>query len=89
MLLKNAPILVVDESASSLDSISGCFIKDKLDEIMEGEAVLWWRTGCHRILVFDKSRVVEDGSHGQLLRQSGAVSGLWRRQLSSELSEAV
>jgi ATP-binding cassette subfamily B protein len=42
-----------------------------------------------RILVFDNGRVVEDGSHDQLLRQGGQYARLWNRQFSDELGEAV
>jgi ATP-binding cassette subfamily B protein len=95
VLLKNAPILVMDEATSSLDSITERFIQDKLDEIMEDKTVLVvahrLSTVAHldRILVFDKGRVVEDGSHDQLLRLGGQYARLWNRQFSDELGEAV
>ncbi|MDO7902285.1 ABC transporter ATP-binding protein [Pseudomonas sp. K1(2024)] len=95
VLLKNAPILVMDEATSSLDSITERFIQDKLDEIMEDKTVLVvahrLSTVAHldRILVFDKGRVVEDGSHAQLLRQGGHYARLWNQQFSDELGEAV
>lgn len=95
VLLKNAPILVMDEATSSLDSITERFIQDKLDEIMEDKTVLVvahrLSTVAHldRILVFDKGRVVEDGNHHQLLRLGGHYAQLWNRQFSHALSEAV
>ena len=95
VLLKNAPILVMDEATSSLDSITERFIQDKLDEIMEDKTVLVvahrLSTVAHldRILVFDKGRVVEDGSHDQLLHLGGQYARLWNRQFSDELGEAV
>ena len=95
VLLKNAPILVMDEATSSLDSITERFIQDKLDEIMEGKTVLVvahrLSTVAHldRILVFDKGRVVEDGTHDQLLRLGGQYAHLWNRQFSDELGQAV
>lgn len=95
VLLKNAPILVMDEATSSLDSITERFIQDKLDEIMEDKTVLVvahrLSTVAHldRILVFDKGRVVEDGNHHQLLRLGGQYAQLWNRQFSNELGEAV
>ncbi|UQS88217.1 ABC transporter ATP-binding protein/permease [Pseudomonas chlororaphis subsp. piscium] len=94
VLLKNAPILVMDEATSSLDSITERFIQDKLDEIMEDKTVLVvahrLSTVAHldRILVFDKGRVVEDGSHEQLLRQGGQYHRLWRRQFDEVLDES-
>ncbi|MFK3799108.1 MULTISPECIES: ABC transporter ATP-binding protein [unclassified Pseudomonas] len=95
VLLKNAPILVMDEATSSLDSITERFIQDKLDEIMEDKTVLVvahrLSTVAHldRILVFDKGRVVEDGTHEQLLRLGGQYARLWNQQFSDELGEAV
>lgn len=95
VLLKNAPILVMDEATSSLDSITERFIQDKLDEIMEDKTVLVvahrLSTVAHldRILVFDKGRVIEDGNHHQLLRLGGQYAQLWNRQFSNELGEAV
>jgi ATP-binding cassette subfamily B protein len=85
----------MDEATSSLDSITERFIQDKLDEIMEDKTVLVvahrLSTVAHldRILVFDKGRVVEDGSHDQLLRLGGQYARLWNRQFSDELGEAV
>ncbi len=95
VLLKNAPILVMDEATSSLDSITERYIQDKLDEIMEDKTVLVvahrLSTVAHldRILVFNKGRVVEDGSHAQLLSQGGSYARLWNQQFSDELGEAV
>ncbi|MBL0952441.1 MAG: ABC transporter ATP-binding protein, partial [Pseudomonas sp.] len=99
VLLKNAPILVMDEATSSLDSITERFIQDKLDEIMEGKTVIVvahrLSTVAHldRILVFDKGRVVEDGSHQELLKKRGYYYRLWSRQsdgmFNEEAAEAV
>jgi ATP-binding cassette subfamily B protein len=95
VLLKNAPILVMDEATSSLDSITERFIQDKLDEIMEDKTVVVvahrLSTVAHldRILVFDNGRVIEDGSHEELLRQGGQYSRLWSRQFSAAFDEAV
>jgi len=94
-LLKNAPILVMDEATSSLDSITERFIQDKLDEIMEDKTVLVvahrLSTVAHldRILVFDNGRVIEDGSHEQLLRQGGQYARLWSRQFSDALDDVA
>ncbi|MBD1552832.1 ABC transporter ATP-binding protein [Pseudomonas typographi] len=86
VLLKNAPILVMDEATSSLDSITERYIQDKLDEIMDDKTVIVvahrLSTVAHldRIIVFDRGRVVEDGSHAQLLAQRGYYYRLWSRQ---------
>ncbi len=98
MLLKNAPILVMDEATSSLDSITERFIQDQLDSIMQGKTVIVvahrLSTVAHldRIIVFDKGRVVEDGSHQELLKKRGQYYRLWSRQsdgLFQEEAEAV
>ncbi|MHC8381029.1 ABC transporter ATP-binding protein [Pseudomonas sp. LB3P14] len=91
VLLKNAPILVMDEATSSLDSITERFIQDKLDEIMDGKTVVVvahrLSTVAHldRILVFDNGRVIEDGSHDDLLRLGGQYYRLWNRQFDEVL----
>ncbi|MDG9927277.1 MULTISPECIES: ABC transporter ATP-binding protein [unclassified Pseudomonas] len=93
VLLKNAPILVMDEATSSLDSITERFIQDKLDEIMDGKTVIVvahrLSTVAHldRILVFDKGRVVEDGSHQELLKKRGYYFRLWSRQSDGSFHE--
>ncbi|MEX5343439.1 ABC transporter ATP-binding protein [Pseudomonas sp. I2] len=86
VLLKNAPILVMDEATSSLDSITERYIQDKLDEIMEDKTVIVvahrLSTVAHldRIVVFDDGRIVEDGSHAQLLALRGYYHRLWSQQ---------
>ncbi|UCJ15569.1 ABC transporter ATP-binding protein/permease [Pseudomonas sp. MM211] len=86
VVLKNAPILVMDEATSSLDSITEHFIQNKLDEIMDGKTVIVvahrLSTVAHldRIVVFDKGRIVEDGSHQELLKKRGYYYRLWSRQ---------
>jgi len=95
VLLKNAPILVMDEATSSLDSITERFIQDKLDEIMVNKTVIVvahrLSTIAHldRILVFDKGRVVEDGSHQELLSKRGQYFRLWSRQSAGMFHEEV
>ncbi|WP_416424453.1 ABC transporter ATP-binding protein [Pseudomonas sp. App30] len=91
VILKDAPILVMDEATSSLDSITERFIQDKLDEIMDDKTVLVvahrLSTVAHldRILVLDHGRLVEDGSHEQLLAQRGHYYRLWSRQAQAEV----
>lgn len=86
VILKNAPVLILDEATSSLDSITERAIQDTLDVAMEGKTVIVvahrLSTIAHldRILVFDQGRIVEDGSHGDLLAQKGAYYRLWKMQ---------
>ncbi|MDB6090925.1 MAG: msbA6 [Gammaproteobacteria bacterium] len=86
VVVKNAPILILDEATSSLDSITEQAIQETLDEVMKGKTVIVvahrLSTIAHldRILVFDEGRIVEDGSHAELLAQGGAYQKLWSRQ---------
>ena len=80
--LANAPILILDEATSSLDSESEALIQDAMHTLMRGRTtlVIAHRLSTvrelDRILVFDHGRVVEDGNHAALLRLTG---GIYRR----------
>ncbi len=93
VILKNAPVLILDEATSSLDSITEQAIQDTLDEEMRGKTVIVvahrLSTIAHldRILVFDRGRIVEDGAHEELLRRRGAYHRLWSRQAGGFLPE--
>jgi ATP-binding cassette subfamily B protein len=86
VVLKNAPILILDEATSSLDSVTEQAIQETLEEVMRGKTVIVvahrLSTIAHldRILVFDQGRIVEDGSHAELLSRGGAYQRLWSRQ---------
>ncbi|QLE57302.1 ABC transporter ATP-binding protein [Nostoc sp. TCL26-01] len=86
VILKDAPILILDEATSSLDSITEKAIQDTLDLAMNGKTVIVvahrLSTIAHldRILVFDRGRIVEDGNHTQLLARGGAYYRLWKMQ---------
>jgi ATP-binding cassette subfamily B protein len=86
VLLKNAPIVVLDEATSALDSLTEQAIQETLDREMSGKTVVVvahrLSTIAHleRILVFEKGRIVEDGSHAELLKQNGAYAEFWNRQ---------
>ncbi|GAB1541728.1 hypothetical protein NUACC21_44000 [Scytonema sp. NUACC21] len=86
VILKNAPILILDEATSSLDSITEKAIQDTLDLEMHGKTVIVvahrLSTIAHldRILVFDQGRIVEDGTHTKLLERGGAYYRLWKMQ---------
>jgi ATP-binding cassette subfamily B protein len=85
-MLKNAPILVLDEATSALDSESELLIQDALWKLMENRTaiVIAHRLSTiqkmDRILVMDEGRVVEEGSHKDLLRQNGVYARLWAHQ---------
>lgn len=86
VVVKNAPILILDEATSSLDSVTEQAIQETLHEVMKGKTVIVvahrLSTIAHldRILVFDQGRIVEDGSHAELLAREGAYHELWSRQ---------
>jgi len=86
VVVKNAPILILDEATSSLDSITEQAIQETLEEVMRGKTVIVvahrLSTIAHldRILVFDHGAIVEDGSHAELLARRGAYFRLWSRQ---------
>jgi ATP-binding cassette subfamily B protein len=93
VILKDAPVLILDEATSSLDSITEKAIQDTLDTVMKGKTVLVvahrLSTIAHldRILVFDNGAIVEDGSHAELLAKKGAYYRLWSRQSDGFLPE--
>ncbi|WP_427162673.1 ABC transporter ATP-binding protein [Aliinostoc sp. HNIBRCY26] len=86
VILKDAPILILDEATSSLDSITEKAIQDTLDLVMNGKTVIVvahrLSTIAHldRILVFDHGRIVEDDTHTNLLANRGAYYRLWKMQ---------
>jgi ATP-binding cassette subfamily B protein len=94
VLLKNAPVLILDEATSSLDSLTERAIQDVLDDAMVDKTVIVvahrLSTIAHldRILVFSEGRIVEDGSHTELLKHNdGLYRELWSRQSGGFLPE--
>jgi ATP-binding cassette subfamily B protein len=93
VVLKNAPILILDEATSSLDSVTEKAIQETLSDLMRGRTVLVvahrLSTIAHldRILVFDDGRIVEDGSHADLLAAGGLYETLWTRQAGGFLPD--
>ena len=86
VILKDAPILILDEATSSLDSLTEKAIQDTLDLAMNGKTVIVvahrLSTIAHldRILVFDQGRIIEEGTHAKLLALGGAYHRLWKMQ---------
>lgn len=93
VMLKDAPILILDEATSSLDSVTEKTIQENLDRAMGQKTVIAiahrLSTIAHldRILVFDQGRIVEDGGHEQLLAQHGFYYRLWTMQAGGFLPE--
>src|SRR5690606_14243528 len=92
-ILKNAPILVLDEATSALDSESEKLIQASLDELMNNRTsiVIAHRLSTisklDRIIVLDNGRVVEDGTHEELLRKKGVYASLWSHQSGGFIEE--
>lgn len=92
-MLKNAPILVLDEATSALDSESEVLIQDALWKLMEGRTaiVIAHRLSTiqhmDRIVVLEEGRVVEQGSHKDLLAQNGTYAKLWAHQSGGFLND--
>ena len=95
VMLKDAPILLLDEATSALDSEVEAAIQESLDKMMEGKTViaiahrLSTIAAMDRLIVLDKGRIIEEGSHTELLEKQGLYAKLWAHQSGGFLSEHV
>lgn len=85
-MLKPSPILILDEATSSLDSVSESYIQESFNELMKGKTtiVIAHRLSTvqkmDRIIVLDKGKIVEEGTHKELLLKNGVYADLWNHQ---------
>lgn len=92
-ILKDAPILILDEATSALDSESEKLIQDALQKLMKGRTsiVIAHRLSTiaklDRIVVLDNGKIIEDGSHTELLAQNGIYAKLWTHQSGGFIEE--
>jgi ATP-binding cassette subfamily B protein len=95
VILKDAPVLILDEATSSLDSITEKSIQNSLNEVMQGKTVivvahrLSTIANLDRILVFDEGRIIEDGRPADLIAKQGAYYRLWSRQADGFLGGSM
>ncbi len=86
VILKNAPILVLDEATSALDSEVESAIQSSLDHLMQGKTViaiahrLSTIARMDRLVILDRGKIIEQGTHAELLRAGGHYAALWQRQ---------
>ncbi len=95
VLLKDAPILILDEATSALDSEIEAAIQDCLFSLMEGKTViaiahrLSTIAAMDRLIVMDDGRILEQGTHKELLQHGGQYAALWQRQSGGFLSQSA
>lgn len=93
-MLASAPILILDEATSSLDSVTEQFIQESLERLMQNRTTLIIAhrlstlTKMDRILVFEQGKVVEEGTHGELIAKAGHYARMWEMQSGGFLPEA-
>ncbi len=93
-ILVDAPILILDEATSSLDSVTEKYIQDSLKKLMQNRTTiviahrLSTLSRMDRILVFEKGKIVEEGTHTALMNQNGLYAQMWNMQVGGFLPEA-
>jgi len=94
VLLKDAPILILDEATSALDSEVEATIQEQLSALMQGKTViaiahrLSTIAALDRLIVLDQGRIVDSGSHAELITRGGLYARLWSRQSGGFLAAA-
>ena len=89
-LLKDAPILILDEATSALDSESEIYVQQALDKLMEGRTTLVIAhrlstiENADKIVVLEEGRMLEQGTHSELLQRDGRYQALYRLQFQDE-----
>ena len=92
-ILADAPILILDEATSALDSMTEKYIQDSLENLMKNRTTiviahrLSTLSRMDRILVFDKGKIREDGTHAALLDKEGLYAHMWKMQVGGFLPE--
>ena len=95
VILKNAPILLLDEATSALDSEIEQAIQESLYTLMEGKTViaiahrLSTIAAMDRLVVLDQGRIIEQGTHQELLDKNGLYAQLWKHQSGGFLGENI
>ncbi len=92
-MLCKSPILMLDEATSALDSVTEGYIQESLEKLMEGRTTLVVAhrlstlAKMDRILVFDKGKIIEEGTHAQLLKRGGHYKKMWALQAGGFLPD--
>jgi ABC-type multidrug transport system fused ATPase/permease subunit len=95
VMLEDAPVLLLDEATSALDSEVEAAIQQSLYRLMEGKTViaiahrLSTIAAMDRLLVIEKGRIVEEGSHDSLLARNGLYARLWAHQSGGFLGQSA
>ena len=93
-ILIDAPILILDEATSSLDSVTEKYIQDSLDNLMQNRTIiviahrLSTLSRMDRILVFNQGKIIEEGTHAALMSKNGLYARMWNMQVGGFLPQA-